>query len=100
MLNDIALLRLTTPAELNQFVQIACLPNPRYNRTFPQDNVISWGVGWGVSNTSTDESPDNLYDVKLTIYNSSMCGRIESENVMNWNSQICAGIVLTIEILI
>lgn len=47
-------------------------------------------VGWGSLNYS-GSSPSNLYNVRITIYNSSMFKKVALEVDKNWKSQICAG---------
>jgi hypothetical protein len=44
-----AILQLNQPAELNQYVQIACLPNKLYGSVFPstaKSNVTAFAMGW------------------------------------------------------
>jgi secreted trypsin-like serine protease len=36
-------------------------------------------------------SPQLLYNVELTIYNSSMCSSVYPLIIKNWKSQLCAG---------
>ena len=46
-LNDIAILQLSNPVTLNQYVQIACLPNPSYNsNSFPPTSYLAYAMGW------------------------------------------------------
>ena len=45
MLNDIAILKLSTLATLNQYVQPACLPVTQ-SSTYPTANQSSYAVGW------------------------------------------------------
>lgn len=86
-MNDIAILKLVREVELNEYIQISCLP---FNNPYPKENVQAFAVGWGSLNYS-GESPSTLYNVRITVYNNSMCRRVAFEVDKNWNSQICAG---------
>ncbi len=43
--NDIAILKLSSPATLNEYVQPACLPVSQSN-SYPAANQSSYAVGW------------------------------------------------------
>ena len=45
-LNDFALLILDREVDLNQKIQLACLPSSQSN-TYPGTNRDAWVVGWG-----------------------------------------------------
>jgi hypothetical protein len=85
-------LKLVRDVDLNEFIQISCLPPPSLNLSYlyPKPNVYGYAVGWGSLNYSS-ESPSNLYNVRLNVYNSSMCRKVAFEVDKNWQSQICAG---------
>jgi secreted trypsin-like serine protease len=88
--NDIAILKLSSPATLNIYIQPACLPTQ--STSYPSTSYSSWAVGWGaISSTSTSAS-STLRNVKLTIYD----GRLycAGYNFFSSTSQICAGSVL------
>jgi hypothetical protein len=89
--NDIAILKLDEAVELNENVQVACLPDPRIT-VYPPSNVEldAVVVGWGRLQEGGD-LPDELQNVKIKIYNNSMCENVSVEAEKNWNSQICAG---------
>jgi len=44
--NDIAILKLSRSVELNQYIQIACLPEEQ-SSTYPVPEQPAWIVGWG-----------------------------------------------------
>jgi len=44
--NDIAILKLSRSVELNQYIQIACLPKEQ-STTYPVPEQPAWIVGWG-----------------------------------------------------
>lgn len=69
--NDIALIKLSKPLELTKEVQVACLPNPE-KLVYPPRNQDCWTVGWGKLSEDGIQ-PDELYNVKLTTYNGTMC---------------------------
>lgn len=75
---------------MNTNVQLACLPNPNIT-SYPQSTGISsWAAGWGTL-SSGGSLPNNLYNVKLTVYDSSQCSNVFPTLTKNWNSQICSG---------
>lgn len=88
-INDIALIKLEKPVELKDEIQVACLPDT-IQKKYPAENKDSWTVGWGKLSADGDQ-PDELYNVKLTTYNSSMCSRVAYGVPKNWNAQMCAG---------
>ena len=45
-MNDIAILKLSQPVTLNKNVQITCLPNPKFETTYPPSNITSYAVGY------------------------------------------------------
>jgi len=47
-LNDIAILKLKTEANLNEYIQIACLPSS-YSTSYPEPNQQTWALGWGTT---------------------------------------------------
>ena len=88
-LNDIAVLVLDKEVELNEHIQIACLPPDSFS--YPGENITeAYAVGWGFTD-SNGKTTDILRNVKLTIYKSSDCNAVAKNVEKNWNSQICAG---------
>ncbi|XP_059097747.1 trypsin-1-like, partial [Tigriopus californicus] len=84
--NDICLLILSVPAELNEFIQAVELPEPGQTYAPGTMGTIS---GWGYQ---TDEGPasDVLFSVSVPILSDEACGDIYgAENVLE--SMICAG---------
>ncbi len=45
----------------------------------------------GTTNESQASMNNLLKNVKITVYNSSMCSQVYPEVNKNWNTQICAG---------
>lgn len=89
-MNDIALFQLKTAATLNDYVQIACLPDPTYGVYPTNYNVTAWASGWGTL-SSGGSSPNTLYNVRLYIYDPSLCSNVYPSYQKVWNSQVCAG---------
>jgi acrosin len=89
LLNDISLMILDKPVVLSDSIQPACLPNQNLNE-YPPDNVDAWAVGWGTLKFG-GESPQKLQNVKLQVYNGSMCMRVSYDVKKDWQRQICAG---------
>ncbi len=73
--NDIALIKLSSPVQLSDQVQLACLPDPMSKSIFPPPGKDCWTVGWGRL-TEDGDQPDELYNVKLNTYNGSMCSSV------------------------
>lgn len=68
---------------------MACLPEQ--SSTHPSEESSAIAVGWG--STSLSGSGSNLLrNVKLTVYPSSSCSRVN--NIFDWNGQVCAGEML------
>ena len=82
--NDIALLYLTSPVTLNNYIQLACLPSS--STTYPGTNVFGYAAGYG-STYLNGLTQNQLYNVKLTIYPPSNCPYTGFTTA----NQICAG---------
>lgn len=79
------MLILDKDVELNEFIQLACLPQESSN--YPGNRLDVYAVGWGLVDPSVTEQPSNLRNVKLSVYDESYCeiyGAVK-------NSRICAG---------
>ena len=87
-MNDIALIELQSKAILNEYVQLACLPN--LNKTDVENSTSVTAVGWGRTSSAGSLS-DVLRKVNITVYNSSACNDTNNELIKDWNSQLCAG---------
>lgn len=94
-MNDIAILKLSSPVTLNESIQITCLPNPSNGLVYPVSSPVdSWAVGWGTL-SYLGKSPDVLHNVKLTVYDETKCSFVSVGVDKNWKSQICAGDLTT-----
>ncbi|CAF0826359.1 unnamed protein product [Brachionus calyciflorus] len=89
-LNDIAIIKLAQKVNVNQQVQIACVPN-NSRIDYPNENVKAYIAGWGANDTDGTIYPDILKQAVITIYNSSMCKDVLNDLNKNWDKQICAG---------
>jgi secreted trypsin-like serine protease len=86
--NDIALLRLTSLVDLNSNIQIACLPTSVSN-TFPTAGTSVYAAGWGKLSYSAFSTPNDLYNVKLSVYASNLCSNVYSG--YSPDKMVCAG---------
>ncbi|KAL1463555.1 hypothetical protein WDU94_015296 [Cyamophila willieti] len=93
--NDIALIRLETPAKLNSFVQPVCLPyGAAMRKDFTNEDTIS--AGWGRLGDPNQGygRPSILLALNLTVTDASKCRKIYSTKFIDVNyndGQICAG---------
>jgi hypothetical protein len=86
-------LKLSEPVELNNNVQIACLPKEQ-SSSYPKAPVDAYIIGWGINqlnlkNESLSKIPDALQNAKILIYDPIFC--MFREKYYEQNSQICAG---------
>ncbi|XP_075989698.1 venom protease-like [Anticarsia gemmatalis] len=90
--NDIALLELATDVSFRNGIRAACLWN---KRDFPgYEKVIA--TGWGVTDTRTRETSNELKKVSLSIFNNRECDKLlENEHSRKFHgvveTQMCAG---------
>ena len=73
---------------LNENVQVSCLPE---TKSFPfGSNDTAIAVGWGLLNEYDDFPPMKMNNVKLFVYNETMC---ENVTVVDFSvtTQLCAG---------
>ncbi|CAF0860141.1 unnamed protein product [Brachionus calyciflorus] len=91
ILNDIAILKLDKEVELNERIQLACLPNYSLE-LYPSDvNIKSWVQGWGLIEQANKTLPSSLQNVQVTIYDMSYCTQMYPRVPKSPSSQICAG---------
>ncbi|PIO35921.1 hypothetical protein AB205_0201180, partial [Aquarana catesbeiana] len=84
--NDIALIKLSSPATLNDRVSPVCLA--------ASSDIFNGGercvtTGWGYTNGTTQTKPAKLQQVALPLLNNAECQRYFSTKIQN--SMICAG---------
>ena len=81
------MLTLNDEIQLNNYTQIACLPQKCLE--FPRPYTDAYAVGWGTTSSGASSTPNILRNVKLTVYDGPSCNKVN--DVFNWNGQICAG---------
>lgn len=87
--NDIGILKLAEPVNLNNNIQIACLPDPSVKIYPKKSNIEAYAIGWGAL-FEGGYTPERLHNVIITLYNNSMCSNVSSDS-NDWDMQICAG---------
>lgn len=88
--NDIAIIKLQSKVDLNEKIQIACIPES--SSTYPKTtNIDAYIAGWGNTVSSGTVLPDFLMEAIIKIYDSSKCSSVFPRATKNWNNQICAG---------
>lgn len=76
--------------QLNQAVQVACLPDPG-NPNYPNNwKETVYAAGWGTTGESGPTS-SVLNNVAMTLYAPELCANVLSDMTKNWDSQLCAG---------
>lgn len=88
-INDIALFILDRSAVIDSSTGIGCLPQ-ELSTDLPSIDQPAWAAGWGTLE-SEGMAPDELYNVRLRIYDESKCYRVFEFIPKNWTSQVCAG---------
>lgn len=90
--NDIGLIELISKVEFEPNIRPACL----WHRNGFGGHTSAVATGWGVVNTRTRETSDELQKVSLTLYENSYCDRLlEDSQNRHWegfrSTQLCAG---------
>ena len=81
-------MKLAQPVELNNKVQLTCLPSTKMPKQTLETSAIV--VGWGALQESGDTA-ESLQNVRVTIYGPNMCINSTIDLKTDWESQICAG---------
>ncbi|KAM7427033.1 hypothetical protein ABFA07_021757 [Porites harrisoni] len=84
--HDIALLKLSKPANLTKYVNLVCLPHAV---AAPTDGTRCWITGWGRL-ASGGASPDYLQQVSVPVVSRARCDRAYPGKIHD--SMICAGL--------
>lgn len=98
--NDIALFTLSSTATLNNYVQLACLPQSQ-STTFPEASDTGVVAGWGAL-TYNGAFPNILNNVRITVNSNNTCysyGYTSVDFGVDYDSQFCAGIFFLIKFL-
>ncbi|XP_054452453.1 vitamin K-dependent protein C [Anoplopoma fimbria] len=90
--NDIALLRLETPAPLSQFILPVCLPGRQMaERVLNQNGTLTVVTGWGKEDPESTTYSSALNIIKVPLVDHAVCSRHMSVNISN--NVLCAGIL-------
>ncbi|RNA16476.1 serine protease 27-like [Brachionus plicatilis] len=90
VLNDIAIIKLSSTVDLSEKIQVSCLPED--SDIYPENSDIdAYIVGWGKTSSAALTTPDILQEALVTVYDSSKCSLVSIGTLKNWQSQICAG---------
>ncbi|XP_013190915.1 trypsin CFT-1 [Amyelois transitella] len=96
--NDVAIIRLSSPATLSASVGVARIPGPAY---ILPDNTVVTSIGWGAL-TQGGASPEQLQHVDVNIINQTLCSERYAylktlPGYQNWPDvtgvMLCAGIL-------
>ena len=92
-LNDIAVLKLAWEVELNDNIQLACLPDPN-KPIYPSASggMSAYAMGWGTMSEGSRETSDVLQNVVLDVLDGPKSCPYNPKFV-NWDVQICAGVL-------
>ncbi|RVE64830.1 hypothetical protein OJAV_G00129810 [Oryzias javanicus] len=82
---DIALIQLTSPVTLTDYVQPACLPLSEYPTT------SCWTTGFGTTSESSGAVSTNLMEVNVDIISNSVCNSRAVYGGSVTNNMLCAG---------
>ncbi len=89
LLNDISLFKLSAPVPLSNYIQPACIVSSQsssYQPTIQAAYVAGWGANFEGGPVSRQ-----LQNVKINLYPTSYCDRVQPGMPKNWLTQICAG---------
>ncbi|CAF1059911.1 unnamed protein product [Brachionus calyciflorus] len=88
--NDIAIVTFLNEINLDRYTQIACLPTKEKSNNYPEKNHNKAFIA-GYSSVGDSYIDYNQYNIRLDIYNNSMCQDVQQYRTKNWNRQFCAG---------
>ncbi|XP_028831174.1 vitamin K-dependent protein C [Denticeps clupeoides] len=90
--NDIALLRLSSPAPFTQYILPACLPSPNLAEGVLHLNGTSTIVtGWGKDNETAVRYSSALHYIWIPLVDRATCASLMTNNVSS--NVLCAGVV-------
>ncbi|KAL9986059.1 hypothetical protein ACROYT_G000125 [Oculina patagonica] len=87
--NDIALLKLASPADLGEGVGLVCLPDTGYQLPFDNINKKCWITGWGIL-SSGGASPNTLQQASVPLVSKQRCTSAHPGDIDD--SMLCAGL--------
>ncbi|TDH06359.1 hypothetical protein EPR50_G00132510 [Perca flavescens] len=90
--NDIALLRLKTPAPLSKYIVPVCLPGRQMaERVLHLNGTLTVVSGWGKDDPNRTEMSSVLNIIKIPLVDHSLCARQMSNNISD--NVLCAGVL-------
>lgn len=90
--NDIALLRLETPAPLSNYILPICLPGREMaERVLHKNGTLTVVTGWGKDNLNSTHFSSALNFIKVPLVDHDICSHQMSHNISN--NVLCAGIL-------
>ncbi|KAI5136914.1 Chymotrypsinogen B2 [Manis pentadactyla] len=84
--NDIALLKLASPAQLSNAVSPVCLPSA--NASYPEGNLCAT-TGWGRTQYNANKTPDKLQQAALPLLSNTNCKKFWGSKIAD--EMVCAG---------
>ncbi|KAK7502858.1 hypothetical protein BaRGS_00005807 [Batillaria attramentaria] len=89
---DIALLRLSVPVEITNYIQPLCLPH--FGQHIPLTSLC-YLAGWGQTSPQQVVPLDHLRDTRMQLWSETRCSRntVPGETTVNTNSTICGGFI-------
>lgn len=90
--NDIALLRLETPAPQSEYIVPICLPGQKLaERVLHQNGTLTVVTGWGKDEINSTHVSSALNVIKVPLVNRDICKQQMSNNISD--NVLCAGIL-------
>lgn len=90
--NDIALLRLETPAPFSEYILPVCLPGRKMaERVLHQNGTLTVVTGWGKEDLNSTRFSSALNFIKIPLVDRKVCARQMSHNISD--NVLCAGIL-------
>lgn len=90
--NDIALLRLETPAPFSNYILPVCLPGREMaERVLHKNGTLTVVTGWGKDNLNSTHFSSALNVIKVPLVDRDICSHQMSHNISN--NVLCAGIL-------
>uniref|UniRef100_A0A665UQW2 Vitamin K-dependent protein C n=1 Tax=Echeneis naucrates TaxID=173247 RepID=A0A665UQW2_ECHNA len=90
--NDIALLRLETPAPFSEYIIPICLPSRELaERVLHLNGTTTVVSGWGKDNLDSTQFSSALNVIKIPLVSHSVCAQKMTNNISN--NVLCAGIL-------
>ena len=87
--NDIALIKLVSPADLGEGVELVCLPDTKNHLPFDNLNKKCWITGWGKLSYQ-GSSPNTLMQASVPLVSKQRCENAYPDEIDD--SMLCAGL--------